>query len=87
MAILDALLACGTEMKRAQTLFPASDCPVRFRPHYYLGVIEEEFEEVKKEVFAFNLGKQRDTRPAMKEELVQLAAMALRTYLEVDGCS
>jgi len=70
-------------VQRATELFPMNDCAQHHLPHYYLGVIEEEFEEFKKEVFAFNLGKQRDTRPAMKGELLQLAAMALRAYLEI----
>lgn len=79
----DAVNALRTEIERAQGLFPIEDCPTRYRPHLYLGVIEEEFEEFKKEVFAFNPGKNRDTRPAMKDELLQLAAMAMRAYLEV----
>lgn len=81
--VLEAIAALGTEIERAQGLFPMDDCAQRHLPHYYLGVIEEEFEEFKKEVFAFNLGKNRDTRPAMKTELLQLAAMAMRAYLEV----
>jgi hypothetical protein len=79
----DAVNALRTEVERAQGLFPMDDCAQRHLPHYYLGVIEEEFEEFKKEVFAFNLGKHRDTRPAMKTELLQLAAMAMRAYLEI----
>jgi hypothetical protein len=58
-----------------------------FRPHHSmhesLGIIEEEFDEFKKEVFAFNLTKNRDTRPAARTELIQLAAMAVRTILDV----
>ena len=91
--IAEAIIGLGREIERAQGLFPMDDCarrhlPHYYRarrhlPHYYLGVIEEEFEEFKAEVFKFNLGKNRDTRPAMKAELLQLAAMAMRAYLEV----
>jgi len=81
--VLEAVSALGTEIERARGLFPIDDCPKGYRPHLYLGVIEEEFEEFKKEVFAFNLKKNRDTRPAMKAELLQLAAMAMRAYLEI----
>lgn len=81
--LLEALIAVGDEVKRAQGLFPMGDVPKRVIPHYYLGVIKEEFAEFEKEVFAFNPNKNRDTRPAMREELVQLAAMALRAYAEI----
>jgi hypothetical protein len=81
--IAEAIIGLGREIERAQGLFPMDDCAQRHLPHYYLGVIEEEFEEFKAEVFKFNLGKNRDTRPAMKVELLQLAAMAMRAYLEV----
>jgi prephenate dehydrogenase len=51
-------------------------------PHEALGVILEEFEEYKDEVWAYNPAKNRDTRPRQKEELIQLAAMAIRAILE-----
>lgn len=66
-----------TELARARSLFK----PIH-SPHEALGVIEEEFIEFRDEVFAFNLGKNRDTRPEMKKELVQLATMALRAILD-----
>lgn len=47
-------------------------------PHEALGVIREEYKEFEEEVFAYNPTKNRDTRPAMRAELIQLAAMALR---------
>lgn len=81
--VAGAVLKLGEEINRAQGLFPIDGCAQSYRPHLYLGVIEEEFEEYKKEVFSFNLGKNRDTRPAMKVELLQLAAMAMRAYLEI----
>jgi hypothetical protein len=69
------------ELTRATSLFN----PLR-GPHEALGVIEEEFDEFKQEVYKFNLGKGRDTRPEMRKELIQLAAMALRAVHDVtDG--
>jgi hypothetical protein len=52
-------------------------------PHEAESVIREEFEEFWDEVKAYNLPKGRDTRPAMREELVQLAAMAVRAISDV----
>jgi hypothetical protein len=66
------------ELERAQSLF----APIN-GPHEGLGVIMEEFEEFKTEVYKYNLGKNRDTRPQMRTELIQLAAMALRTIHDV----
>jgi hypothetical protein len=51
-------------------------------PHEALGVIEEEWEEFKDEVWVFNPRKGRDTRPRQREELIQLAAMAVRAVLD-----
>jgi hypothetical protein len=65
------------ELSRARSLFK----PIH-SPHEALGVVMEEFEEFKDEVYAFNLGKGRDTRPAMRKELIQLACMSLRTVLD-----
>lgn len=65
------------ELYRTRSLFK----PIH-SPHEALGVVQEEFDEFKQEVYAFNLGKGRDTRPAMRKELIQLATMALRTILE-----
>lgn len=66
-----------TELERARSLFK----PI-YSPHEGLGVVQEEFDEFKAEVYAFNLAKGRDTRPAMRKELVQLATMSLRTVLD-----
>ena len=66
-----------TELERARSLFK----PI-YSPHEALGIVQEEFDEFKAEVYAFNLGKGRDTRPAMRKELVQLATMALRSILD-----
>ena len=71
------------ELTRAQSLFP----PIH-SPHEGLAVIEEEWEEFKQEVWAFNLNKGRDTRSKMRAELIQLAAMCLRTIhdcIDKDG--
>lgn len=68
----------AAEVERAAELF----APMR-GPHEALGTIMEEFDEFKDEVYAFNLGKGRDTRPAMRTELIQLAAMAIRAVVDV----
>jgi hypothetical protein len=65
------------EVVRASKLFDSMHSP-----HEALGVIEEEWEEFKKEVWAFNPNKNRDTRPRQREELIQLAAMAVRAVLD-----
>ncbi len=52
-------------------------------PHEAHSVIEEEFDEFWDEVKAYNLRKGCDTRPRMREELVQLAAMAVRAVTDV----
>ncbi len=52
-------------------------------PHEAESVIREEFEEFWDEVKKYNLPKGRDTRPAMREELIQLAAMAIRAVSDV----
>jgi hypothetical protein len=67
----------ATELARARELFK----PIH-SPHEGLGIVQEEFEEFKLEVYAFNMAKGRDTRPAMRKELIQLATMALRTILD-----
>jgi hypothetical protein len=66
-----------TELARARSLFK----PI-YSPHEALGIVREEYIEFEKEVFEFNLGKGRDTRPAMRKELIQLATMSLRTILD-----
>ena len=68
----------ANEVARARELFP----PIASL-HESLGIIREEYLEFEKEVFAFNLTKNRDTRPAARTELIQLAAMAVRTILDV----
>ncbi len=52
-------------------------------PHEAAAVIQEEFDEFWDEVKKYNLNKGRDTRPAMREELIQLAAMAIRAVTDV----
>lgn len=52
-------------------------------PHEADSVIREEYEEFWDEVKAFNLPKGRDTRPRMREELIQLAAMAIRAISDI----
>ena len=67
------------ELIRAKKLHPSR----MHNPHEAHSVIQEEFEEFWDEVKAFNLPKGRDTRDKMREELIQLAAMAMRAILEV----
>ena len=71
------MIEVATELARARELFK----PIH-SPHEGLGIVQEEFEEFKLEVYAFNMAKGRDTRPAMRKELIQLATMALRTILD-----
>lgn len=52
-------------------------------PHEAHSVIEEEFDEFWDEVKTYNLRKGRDTRSRMREELIQLAAMAIRAVTDV----
>ena len=65
------------EVIRASKMFDPMNSP-----HEALGVIEEEWEEYKAEVWKYNPHKNRDTRPRQREELVQLAAMAVRAVLD-----
>ena len=67
----------AAELTRARSLFK----PI-YSPHEALGIIREEYIEFEQEVFKFNLAKGRDTRPAMRTELIQLATMALRSVLD-----
>jgi hypothetical protein len=66
------------EVIRATSLFGPHNSP-----HESLGVIEEEFEEFKQQVFKYNLAKGRDTRPEMRKELIQVAAMAVRAIYDL----
>lgn len=74
------LLEVEAEAHRAQSLFPAYHSP-----HEALGVLLEEFEEFKAEVMRHNIAKGRDTRTAMREELKQIAAVAIRAMEDVCG--
>lgn len=68
----------AAEVLRATTMFDPLNSP-----HEAEGVIREEFEEFWDEVKAYNPRKNRDTRPQMRTELIQLAAMAVRGVLDV----
>src|ERR1700731_869985 len=77
--IIDGLVQeVAVELERAQSLF----APIN-GPHEGYGVIKEEFDEFWDEVKKYNLNKNRDTRPQMRAELIQLAAMCLRTIHDV----
>lgn len=67
----------AAEVVRATKMFEPMNSP-----HEALGVIEEEWEEYKGEVWKYNPRKNRDTRPRQREELIQLAAMAVRAVLD-----
>lgn len=67
----------AAEVVRANKMFDPMNSP-----HEALGVIEEEWEEYKGEVWKYNPRKNRDTRPRQREELIQLAAMAVRAVLD-----
>jgi hypothetical protein len=74
-------LEVATEVVRARSMFPAIH-----NPHEGLAIIREEYLEFEDEVWQHNLFKNRDHRPQMRTELIQLAAMALRTILDtIDG--
>lgn len=77
--MIDVLNEVGAEFDRAK-IFPPFHSP-----HEALGVILEEFDEFKDEVYRFNLFKNRDTRPAMRTELIQLAAMAVKGIAMIDS--
>lgn len=72
----------AVELERAMRLFPAMNSP-----HEAKAVIEEEFDEYWDEVKMHNTSKpDRDTRVRQREELIQLAAMAIRAIIEtIDG--
>ena len=72
-------LQIAKEVERARSMFPSIH-----NMHEGLGVIREEYIEFEKEVFAFNLRKGRDTRAKARTELIQLAAMAIRTIMDCE---
>ena len=65
------------EVIRASALFDKFNSP-----HEALGIIEEEWEEYNSEVWKYNPRENRDTRPRQREELIRLAAMAVRAVLD-----
>ena len=75
--VRELALEVATEVARARSMFPAI-----YSPHEGLAIIREEYLEFEDEVWQHNLFKKRDHRPQMRTELIQLAAMALRTILD-----
>ena len=61
------------EVNRARKLFDPFNSP-----HEGYAILLEEMDELKEQVWRFNLTKNRDTRSAMRSEAVQVAAMAIR---------
>jgi len=74
---LKLAIEVSKEVGRAKAMFP----PI-YSPHEGLGIIREEYLEFEGEVWKYNPNKNRDTRPAMRTELIQLAAMCLRTIMD-----
>lgn len=78
------------EVDRAETLHPTVNHGVPCgssptnTPHGGYAVILEELEEFWEEVKMFNLPKGRDTRSKMREELIHVAAMCLRTIRDCE---
>lgn len=79
LSILKVTEQVYAEAIRAKALFPDVASP-----HEALGIIQEEFYEFAAEVYRFNLRKGRDSRPEMREELIQLAAVAVRAIADLD---
>ena len=52
-------------------------------PHEAYAIIKEEFEEFWDEVKKFSIPKGRDTRANMRLELIQTAAMCIRTIKDL----
>ncbi len=73
--ILSILNDVGAEYDRAISLHKPFNSA-----HEGLGVIWEEFEELKREVFQQSVNRDK---AAMREECVQLAAMACRFIVDV----
>lgn len=75
---VDLVMEVNDEVLRAQGIH----APMH-SPHEAHSIILEEVEEFWDEVKAFNLPKGRDTRPKMRAELVQIAAMCIRTIKDL----
>ena len=66
------------ELSTARALY----APMATR-HHGLAVIQEEFEEFKREVFYENPSKGRDRTRQIKRELTQMCAMCIRFYRDL----
>lgn len=77
LLIREVLDEVRKEVERAVTMFKPMNSP-----HEAEAVIREEFEEYWEEVKRHNMFKQRDTRLKQREELIQLAAMAVRAIYD-----
>lgn len=79
---MDVLKTCEevfAEVTRVGSLHPPMASPQEA-----LGIIQEEFNEFALEVYRFNPRKGRDSRPEMKAELIQLAAMCVRAIADLE---
>jgi hypothetical protein len=66
------------EAKRAADIYEPMN-----GPHEAYAIIKEEFEEFWEEVKAYSIPKGRDTRANMRLELIQTAAMCIRTIKDL----
>ena len=66
------------EAKRASDIYEPMN-----GPHEAYAIIKEEFEEFWDEVKAYSIPKGRDTRANMRLELIQTAAMCIRTIKDL----
>ena len=86
--LMSLLVEVGAELERAEKIHPAhvqgSAASPTTTPHGGYAVILEELEEFWEQAKLFNLPKNRDTRPSMRKELIQVAAMALRTIRDCE---
>ena len=74
----DLALQVAMEATRAADIYSPMN-----GPHEAYAIIKEEFEEFWDEVKAFSIPKGRDTRANMRIELIQTAAMCIRTIKDL----
>ena len=78
MNLSEAIILAGEEYKRASKKFP----PFR-SPHEGIAIIEEEFTELRQEVFTKPVGSEEAKKRCIEKEATQLAAMALRFLVDL----
>jgi hypothetical protein len=73
MGLVDLAEEVIREVHRSTTLHGTTNSV-----HEALGIMDEEYDEFKREVYAYNPNKGRDTKPKMHTELIHMAAVALK---------